>query len=289
MTTTTTSIPTSEVVNLDGDIIKVISDIHLGMMDDADPNKSFGDADMLAFLKKTVASCSSLVLLGDIFDLWEKDISAGVTNAANYAKIKSKRPKTVAYIETEPKIVYIVGNHDGEIYSGSPIDSLPIANSSSTDLTNIKAKAINDLISTYGNITIRFSHGHLGDEFNTKYKEGASCLSCIYGCCQRTGGEAMEDKLDTVMSQVNSGTKCTESTRAWALSQPQDIICCGHTHYAEFLKADGKLYLNDGCCKYPSISMITLNASPNNVAARVETFDLKAGTSILIGTDVVTK
>jgi Predicted ICC-like phosphoesterases len=111
----------------DGRSVIVVSDLHLGLIDQETVNKDF-----LEFLKylgnipingassekrtliidgkpRELYAPDKIILLGDIVDLWSprKDIRSSV--------LEDAFPLILATLTSPAKVVYIAGNHDGEI------------------------------------------------------------------------------------------------------------------------------------------------------------------------------
>jgi predicted phosphodiesterase len=209
--------------------IAVISDLHLGSLDESD---AFGhdDAEFLKFLGFLEANFERVVLLGDIWETltcrkWgtERETLAQAQNAHREIAKRFERP---CY-------QYIHGNHD--IVAARL--GVPVACDIEADGTRLM-----------------FTHGHVFDGLVTHARLLSELGVFLGGWIRRMGMAAVYAAMDRMDALLAGATcepgKCPFQRAAVkdAHRRDVDIIVTGHTHVAARAEHGNRLFLNSGSC-----------------------------------------
>lgn len=198
--------------------VTIISDIHIGA----------GTCNADAVLKVLdELDTELLVINGDLFDAFNVRL-----NRSQW-KILSKLRK----LSDEMDIVWVTGNHDEQEPHPEFIGSL------------IGIKVFNEFRFIFNDYTVICIHGHIWDEFISKYPRITNIADWIYGIFQRI------DKSHRIARWLKGVSKTflrnKERIKNKALrycdEQLADVIVCGHTHFAERLDSTTCRYINSGC------------------------------------------
>lgn len=211
----------------------IISDIHLG----SKVCQSKKLKDFLSIIEEEKVQCDELIINGDFFD------------SLDFRRLKDSHWKILSKMRSiakSKKTIWIRGNHDG---------SLDII----SHLIGIEFK--NEYFFKSGNKKVLVLHGDIFDSFISKYQILTKVADKVYRFIQMLYG----GKKLAYMVKRNSKTflRCSDQVKNKAKSYAKlnnvDIICCGHTHFAEIEKNDsGPIYCNSGCwtdevCNYTVI------------------------------------
>jgi UDP-2,3-diacylglucosamine pyrophosphatase LpxH len=196
--------------------LAILSDIHLGNGSDADDFHN-NEAALLKALRYYLEKEFSLILLGDIEELWQFDLAA----------IK-KRYETSVYtlLRQFPrgKVIRIFGNHDYEW--GGFID--PINGNQGTNLATEAAK----LKDNDGNPRILLVHGHQGtiesDKFAWISRFWVRVFSFVEPFAKSIG---LYSTSTATKSQIAKDYERT--LYQWAKGE-KTMLICGHSHRAIF-------------------------------------------------------
>lgn len=211
----------------------IISDIHLGS--GVCQAKRFKD--FLSMIHEGSILADELIVNGDLFDSWDFRRLRG-----SHWKILSK----MRHIAKSKKIVWIRGNHDG---SSEMISHL------------IGLDFLDEYLFESGGKRILILHGDVFDDFISDYPIFTKIADNTYRMIQRIYGGS---KL-AFMAKRRSKTflRCSEHVKNraknYAALKLADIVCCGHTHLAEYDQEGKVKYCNSGCwtesdCHYISIN-----------------------------------
>lgn len=244
----------------------VISDLHIGI-GSGDPSKSdtsrssdyyFDDDQTYAYLLQRIQEGNTVILNGDIFELWETDISVWKKEVGDLAKgtldgksflewhkgrakdrfdaIRKKYPKTIDLILTNPNIIYINGNHDEACRTQGLIPN-----------------AKESFIITQGGFSIFVAHGHQADQFCSGAREGCGRFLT---CCTSIGEQVIDPDLDVNLSKLADTFKITHDSdgaygihalkTAEAAPYGYDAAIYGHTHVQQLTTIPTKSRLISG-------------------------------------------
>lgn len=242
--------------------VYVISDLHMG---DGGPRDNFGygrhENDLLSFLDMVDDTNGLLVICGDLFELWQSNIS----------KVLTKRVYLLDRLAAMGA-VYILGNHDADLLhfgsdnlqgGGRQWLSHPFFRTMRTSLTlNVGGKLFH------------FVHGHETDPYCAGDTPGLGRITAIYsGLEEDKNGSPMLDKYRTVEDKVvgrleklvslwgrlrGKPDRFTGMNRALTLylRQGADVVVCGHTHFPGHI---GDWHFNTGTWAERTNSYVVIN------------------------------
>lgn len=243
--------------------IYAVSDLHWG---DGGPRDNFAcgrhENDLLTFLDMVEDDNGLLVICGDLFELWQSNIS----------KVITRRLYLLDRLAAM-NAVYILGNHDADLlHFGS--DNLqgggrqwlnhPFFRSMRTSLTL-----------SIGGKVFQFVHGHETDPYCAGDTPGLGRITAIYsGLAEDKQGSPMLDKYRTVEDKVvgrleklvslwdrlrGKPDRRTAMNRALAhyLRRGADVVVSGHTHYPGRI---GDWHYNTGTWAERTNSYVVINA-----------------------------
>lgn len=219
-----------------------ISDLHMG---DGGPRDNFAygthEKELLAFLDMVEADNGRLVICGDLFELWQSNIS----------KVLTKRLDLLDRL-ARMNAIYILGNHDSDLnyFIGTNWLGHPFFQTMRQDHTE-----------KIGGRYFHFIHGHQADSYCAGDTPGLGRITAIYsGLAEdRNGGPTLnkyrtvEDKvvgrLERLVSLWNrlrgKPDRFTEINRHLRDIRDQEpaVIVCGHTHFPGHI---GQWHYNTG-------------------------------------------
>lgn len=261
-----------------GDVF-VISDLHLGdggARDNFEAGKK--TPQLRAFLDHVGSEGGELVILGDLFELWQMSLS----------RLFVKRREILDHLATLP-LVYVPGNHDVDLAHFIDTDFMrhPF-------FAHMRAPFVREL----GGKRFRFFHGHEVDPFNAGDDPGFGRMLAIFagifedqnGSPILASGEAAEDVLAqfgdsmlalwmSAMETVGRSRTGKELAPTSALTPAQnpdrfdehvmgvrgdrdrsgyDVAVLGHTHKAGRI---GDWYFNSGSWTGPRNSFLRVSPS----------------------------
>jgi UDP-2,3-diacylglucosamine pyrophosphatase LpxH len=214
-----------------------ISDLHMG---DGGPRDNFAygthEKELLAFLDMVETNRGRLIICGDLFELWQSNIS----------KVLTKREWLLDRLAWM-KAIYVLGNHDADLYyfigKAGWLDH-PFFQTMRQEHTE-----------QIGGRWFHFIHGHQADPYCSGDNPGLGRITAIYsGLAEDRNGSPMLDKYRTVEDKVvgrleklvslwnrlrGKPDRFTEINRTlrnllYAADNGyagHDVIVCGHTHF----------------------------------------------------------
>lgn len=199
----------------------IVSDLHLG-------NKNCRAKELVDFLENIHVGfykTTKLVLNGDVFD------------SIDFRRLKKFHWKVLSMLRKlsdEIEIKWIQGNHDG--------DAEIVSN-----LLGVQVKDQYEFQS--GGRRILALHGHIFDQFISKYPLVTNIADCMYHFLQWIDPTHKVAKIAKKSSKTF--LRCSDKMESEAISLARklgcDIVCCGHSHNA-IEKTDGDVeYYNSGC------------------------------------------
>ncbi len=235
--------------------IYAISDLHMG---DGGPRDNFAfgshEKDLLSFLDMVEETGGRLVICGDLFELWQSNVS----------KVLTKRLWLLDRL-AEMGAIYVLGNHDADLLHFVGKDWLvhPFFGTMRESLTlNINGKLFH------------FIHGHQADAYCSGDTPGIGRITAIYsGLAEDKNGSPMLNKYRTVEDKVvgrleklvslwgrlrGKPDRFTEINRALSvfLRQGADVVVCGHTHFPGHI---GQWHFNCGTWAEKTNSYVVIN------------------------------
>jgi UDP-2,3-diacylglucosamine pyrophosphatase LpxH len=255
-----------------------ISDLHFG---DGGPRDNFAYGDhekqLASFLDMVEDQRGQLVICGDLFELWQSNISRCLT-------------KRVGILDRLARMgaIYILGNHDADLRYFIDSDWL----------THPFFRTMCESYSTViGDQQFHFIHGHSVDPYCAGDTPGIGRLTAIYsGLAEDKNGSPMLDKYRTVEDKVVGRLEkivslwerlCGKPDRFTALNRAllgiagrEKVIVCGHTHRPGHV---GTLY-NTGTWAERVNSFVRID--PNG-SASVYDWDFKATDRATLNTTVL--
>lgn len=209
----------------------IISDVHLG--------SAVSRAGELIKLLEHY-SFRQLILNGDIFDdLNFKRFRDEDWEFIRYLRILSK--------DKEKEIIWIIGNHDGDI------ELL-------TDLLGIRIH--NEYFWQYDGKIFLAIHGHQFDDFLYKHVIISDITSWIYYLIQRLDGKSQ--RISRFIKRASKAwlklsNKVASSALNYGKTNNADVVICGHTHQAIYKKNGTTEYFNSGCWTDQPAHYITID------------------------------
>lgn len=235
--------------------IYCISDLHLG---DGGPRDNFLPAkekQLLAFLDYVQQNNGKLLILGDLFELWQ----------ANWSKVFTVRERLLDRFAAMDA-TYILGNHDADLYHfiGTSWINHPL-------FTGM----IGEARRTIGGRSIQFCHGHQADEYCAGLNPGLGRITAIYtGLKEDRHGGPMLDKYRTVEQKYlgpmewtvsllkrlgGKPDRFTEINQSLLAKYTADCIIFGHTHLAGCVKQGGRALFNCGTWAERTNNFVRIN------------------------------
>ena len=209
-----------------------ISDLHMG---DAGPrdNFAYGDREkqFLAFLDFVEQNKGRLIIVGDLFELWQSNVS----------KVLTKRTWLLDRF-ARMGAIYVLGNHDSDLdyFIDNPWLTHPF----------FKTMRLSHQ-ERIGRRTFKFIHGHQADPYCAGDTPGLGRITAIYsGIREDENGGPMLDKYHSVEAKVVGRMEWCVSAWSWVRGKPdrfteinrslhklyvedqdcEDVLICGHTH-----------------------------------------------------------
>lgn len=199
----------------------IISDLHLG----SSVSRSDNIRSLLFELRNKKISTNKLILNGDIFDCF------------NFKRLKQDHWKILSdirKISIHTKVIWISGNHDGPSHIIGHLIGTEVVEEYTFDVNGKKVYVL---------------HGDKFDSFITDHKILTEIATGIYYLIQKFDKDFYFSTL--LKRKSKSFLRCTEKVKEKAFKYAEknniDIICCGHTHYAEKDRHKNIIYCNSGC------------------------------------------
>lgn len=210
--------------------IAVISDLHLGRGDAADP---FGheDAEFVRFLDHLERDFERIVLLGDVWELLRGALPGD--ERAELRRCREAHPEIARRFE-RPGYVYVHGNHD---LAAGAIERAP-------ENWSVEADGMR----------LHFTHGHRHDWIVRHAFGLARAGIWMGGWLARVGLQPVVNAVDRFEQKLRrvSPDPATCSFREWAVDEATrrnaDVVITGHTHLDGVSKHGERLFLNSGTC-----------------------------------------
>jgi len=213
-----------------------ISDLHMG---DGGPRDNFAygthEKELSSFLDMVEQSGSRLVICGDLFELWQSNIS----------KVLTKRVRLLDRLD-RMKAIYVLGNHDADLRYFMAGDREWLNHPFFRRMADSFSQVI-------GPRRFHFTHGHFADPYCAGDTPGLGRITAIYsGLAEDRNGGPMLDKYRTVEDKVvgrleklvslwnrlrgkpDRFTEINRNLRDWREGKGgtvYDVVVCGHTHF----------------------------------------------------------
>jgi len=237
--------------------IYCISDLHLG---DGGPRDNFlpeKEKQLFAFLDYVEAQHGELLILGDLFEMWQ----------ANWSRIFTTRERLLDRFAAMGA-TYILGNHDADLFyfQDTPWLNHPLFRN-----------MVSEVRRTIRGRSFQFCHGHQADEYCSAMNPGLGRITAIYtGLKEDRHGGPMLDKYRTIeqkylrpLEWVVSVLKrlCGKPDRFTEINQllmqkfTADYIIFGHTHSAGHVQHGGRYLYNTGTWAERTNSFVRVDQS----------------------------
>lgn len=215
----------------------IISDIHLGY-----------DFSQTERLLKALAEYEfkQLILNGDIFD----DLNFNRLHSDHWDVLSHFRQLT-----KEHKVVWVVGNHDGQ---ASILSRL------------LGVKVYNHYIWTEGKKRYLAIHGHQFDRFISKDLVISKLASMLYDLVKKHSKNQMVFShwmMENNRSWLRLSDEVATKAIKYAKRRKVSVVFCGHTHVARQLKVDKVNYYNSGCWTETPSHLITIKGGKVEIVA----------------------
>lgn len=240
--------------------VYAISDLHLG---DGGPRDNFAygshEKDLLAFLNMVEDNHGALVICGDLFELWQSNVSKVLTKRV-YLLDRLARMGTI----------YVLGNHDADLryfMEGSHNGGIQLTH-------QFFQRMCDSFTLRRAGRVFYFTHGHLADQYCSSETPGIGRITAIYsGLAEDKHGSPMLDKYRTVEDKVvgrlerfvslwnrlrgkpDRFTEINRKLKGWA-DHDRSIIICGHTHFPGHI---GEWHYNTGTWAERTNSFVLVN------------------------------
>lgn len=192
-----------------------VGDVHLDRDDPA-------IADFLAFLESLEGRASTLVFLGDLFNLWlgRRELEA------DHHRAVAERLRALR--ATGTTVRYVEGNRDyriGDLYAGDALD----------DATD------RDVTLTFGGVRFHAAHGDLVNPRDRQYRawrrfSRSPAVWTLFNAIPARSRVRLAERLESRMRGTNLAYKAAfpeEDVRAWAAGRFRsgaDVVVLGHFH-----------------------------------------------------------
>jgi len=199
----------------------VISDIHLG----SENCQARDLVHLLDSIRRGDLATRRLILNGDVFD------------SIDFRRLSKHHWKVLSELRKlsdQVAITWINGNHDGPAEIVSHL---------------LGVNCSDEIVVASGGSDILFLHGHLFDEFITRYPLITWVADRFYNFLQRIDTSHAFARFAKRRSKtfLRCAEKIEHDARKYAARRGCDAVCCGHTHHA-VEKRDGAVrYFNSGC------------------------------------------
>jgi UDP-2,3-diacylglucosamine pyrophosphatase LpxH len=199
----------------------VISDIHLG----SENCQAKCLVHFLESIRHGPMSTRRLILNGDVFD------------SIDFRRLKKQHWRILSLIRKlsdHIEITWINGNHDGPAEIVSHL---------------LGVTCSDEIVVQSGAARILFLHGHIFDEFISRYPVITWAADRIYNFLQRIDKSHYFAKLAKRKSKtfLRCAQKIEADSCRYAAKQGCDAVCCGHTHLPVAHTAGSVRYYNSGC------------------------------------------
>jgi UDP-2,3-diacylglucosamine pyrophosphatase LpxH len=209
--------------------IYAISDLHMG---DAGPRDNFAlggrEKQLMSFLDFVERNNGRLVICGDLFELWQSNVS----------KVLTKRVWLLDRL-AKMEAVYVLGNHDADLYYF-------LGQRGWLTHPFFERMCIGCHLNRGGK-SFQFTHGHEADPYCADDTPGLGRITAIYsGMAEDRNGGPMLDEYRTVEQKVigpmerfvsfwnllrGKPDRFTDINRRLRDAPPvADVVICGHTH-----------------------------------------------------------
>jgi len=211
--------------------VYAISDLHAG---DGGPRDNFAfgshEKDLLSFLDMVAGDNGKLIICGDLFELWQSNVS----------KVLTTRERMLDRL-AKMNAIYVLGNHDADLryFVGRNWLNHPFFHN-----------MVDDFMLSIGGRRFSFIHGHQADAYCSGDTPGLGRITAIYsGLCEDKNGGPMIDKYRTVEDRAvgrleklvslwsrlrgkpDRFTAINRNLRNLYVKMGCDVVVCGHTHF----------------------------------------------------------
>lgn len=212
-----------------------VSDLHLGDRGPRDNFTHMSDGlrkgEFWGFLNMVERNGGRLIIVGDLFELWQSNMSRVLTT---WKRLLDRLAKMEA--------VYVLGNHDADL--------LHFCSSPSHWLAHPFFKTmVTSRIEYLGGKSFHFTHGHTADSYCAGSIPGIGRIAAIYaGLKEDRNGSPFLNKYRTVEAAAISRFEWVSGLIRWFLRRPNqtqlgyiglqkfldncDVVVSGHTHRA---------------------------------------------------------
>ncbi|HUU88856.1 MAG TPA: metallophosphoesterase family protein [Candidatus Glassbacteria bacterium] len=219
--------------------LAVISDLHLGRGDAADPFMH-NDEKFNKFLKFLEKNFEKIILLGDIFETLH---SPNFSYSKELLKCRAAHPKISKRFFEHKKYVYIYGNHDF------------VAAASPTVKETLKIKG--------NGSDILFLHGHQFSWMTSGRNPITESAAWLAGWGRRNNfinlTKSIENKIYYTLGVGINDFKFQKWAINVATKNNANIVVTGHTHSATCKQYENGMYINSGHCSPKNICFINID------------------------------
>lgn len=197
----------------------IISDIHLGS--GVCQAKKFRE--FLSSIQEEEIQTDELIVNGDLFDSWDFRRLKG-----SHWKILSK----MRQVAKSKRVVWIRGNHDGPSEMISHLIGLDF---------------VDEYFFENGDRKFLILHGDVFDDFISEYPILTKIADHAYRIMQRFSNSSATAAKRRSKTFLRCSEHVKKRAKSYASSKGADVVCCGHTHFAEEDCSDSVAYYNCGC------------------------------------------
>lgn len=220
---------------------KIISDLHLGIKGNVSNNFLLNDTVFKKYLTDSLSECDGVILLGDIFELWEdlletsgSTLSIRITNRLK--EIINSWCFGPLLVEHNERLHLISGNHDAVIKNNTYFPDI---------------KIVDHMVISENGFNIYLAHGHQGDVYCSE-KSIFSCCVCGASQIKSSLEDLVDENLDSEVDKLQtclgtSDKKITNYAFKVANAGNYNCVVFGHTHHQMMSEKKGVIYVNDGC------------------------------------------
>jgi len=213
----------------------ILSDLHMSQAGGGQNDFHFTDSGFAATLRDFANIYDWVILNGDIFEMWKPAFDALPQTEKLFNVITSGWRDIFDVINKTRNILVLTGNHD-----------------SSVSLEGWLSKARTEVL--IPELSLFVAHGHQGDR--EWCSDSSTCLGFVrlLACCAGTEEMLIDPNFDKAAREIqglaNKKTGAELAQYAFAVAKKLNvgIVCLGHTHHAELIQREGRVYVNCGKC-----------------------------------------
>ena len=243
------------------EVIKVISDLHIGVKGTKENDFKLDEDKFKDYLLSLVDKCSMIVLLGDVFDLLQSEkFNDQETRLREIIKDRMGLYGALVSMIVRGDIVYVNGNHDAFMRTNK-----------------VFSKIVPKLVHKTPHHILVFDHGHRADIFNGMF---SNFISWIVGWLERIGFVDIDKDAPKLLKAMETNKNIDSVYIKYAKKLQErytaDMVVLGHTHNAMVKEVGDLTYVNSGkgCDRKNKFDETTIIVKGQNIEVKQEIITL---------------